>query len=868
MNPAPGRRSGESPSARAPMSRPPSAPGPAADLRLGAAAAERIRAEIARARGNEVCFVARVGEGGEVVDPRVVARGHASAVPALVKDPEPGGLLVHNHPSGILEPSEADFEVAARLWEQGLGFAITDNQASELYVVLEPPAAGEAEPLDLDAVEADLAPGGPLSLRHPRYEDRPQQRAMARMVADLYNGGGVGIAEAGTGTGKSVAYLLPAIRWALANRERTVVSTNTINLQEQLVDKDLPLLRRALGEPFRFALVKGRRNYVSIRRALLARESAGSLLEGEKEAELAGLMEWLDTTSDGSLSDLPFRPSGEVWDEVSSETDVCLRARCPHFEDCFYQRARREAAAADVLVVNHHLLFSDLAVRRLQGNYTSPAVLPHYRRLILDEAHNLEEAATAHLGATVSRRGFYRTLRRLEHRGKGLLPSFSAALTAVRDDLLVRSALDLVGDRLLPALEGSRERAANVFSFLAEVMADLPVMRLEDSFAAHPVWTLGLDDALTALLEHLKALRDGIDQLRERVGADERLRDPMEARLIELRGAGNRVAAAADGLRAALRPGEGGLEMVRWMERQVPRDGREGNLTLNAAPLDLSALLRESVFAQVPTVVLTSATLATQGDFRFVRRRLGLAEGDGEALRVEEAIHPSPFDYDEQALLVVPTDLPLPAGEYDARHDEATVRAVVEHARISDGGLFVLFTSYRALRHVAGELRARRADLEWPLFVHGEGSRAQLVERFAASGRGILLGTTSFWEGVDVPGHALRGLVIPKLPFRVPSEPVTAARIEAIERAGGNSFLSYMLPSAALRMKQGFGRLIRSRKDYGAVLILDGRIARKSYGRYFVDSLPPAPLAAGPWRVVKEEMLRLYGARLDARRAG
>ena len=235
---------------------------------------------------------------------------------------------------------------------------------------------------------------------------------------------------------------------------------------------------------------------------------------------------------------------------------------------------------------------------------------------------------------------------------------------------------------------------------------------------------------------------------------------------------------------------------------------------------------------------------------------------------MKEGVFPSPFDYGRQALLAVPTDLPLPAGDADPRHDEATVRAVLEHAKISDGGLFVLFTSYRALRHVASELRRRRADLEWPLFVHGEGPRAQLVERFAVSGRGILLGTTSFWEGVDVPGSALRGLVIPKLPFKVPSEPVTAARIEAIERAGGNSFVSYMLPSAAIRLKQGFGRLIRSTGDHGVVLVLDGRVAKKSYGRYFIDSLPPAPVVKGPWRQVKEAMLRFYGEALEARRAG
>jgi ATP-dependent DNA helicase DinG len=841
----------------------------AVDLFLSPVASELLRREIARARGNEVCFVARVAEGGEVVEPKVVARGHASAVLALVKNPEAGGLLLHNHPSGILEPSEADFGVAARLWEQGLGFAIIDNDATEMYVVVEPPDPDEHEPLDLDAIDADLGPGGPLAGRHPRYEDRPQQRALSRMIGQLYNEGGVGVAEAGTGTGKSVAYLLPAIRWTIQNRERTVVSTNTINLQEQLVEKDLPLLRRALGQPFRFTLVKGRSNYVSIRRALLAKESAATLFEPEKQVELQGLLEWMNKTDDGSLSDLPFRPSSEVWDEVQSETDVCLRAKCPHFEDCFYQRARREAASADIVVVNHHLLFSDLAVRRQQGNYTAPAVLPQYKRLILDEAHNLEEAATSHLGSTVSKRGLFRTLRRLEMRGKGLLPAFRVSIAAVKNDLIAQSALDLIDERITPALDGARERGATVFSFLGDVfLGGDPLIRLEDNFDAHPIWALGLDEALTGLLEHLKDLLGGMEQLRERIAADEQLKQGVEPQLVELRGAAARIEAAMDALRSGLRPGESKMKMVRWMERQPPRDGREANLTINAAPLDLAWVLRDALFEKIPTVVLTSATLATQGNFSFMRQRLGIGTQFAADYHVDEAVFPSPFDYDEQTLVVVPTDLPTPSGEHDPRHDEATVRATLEHAKISDGGIFVLFTSYRALRHVAQELRARRADLQWPLFVHGEAPRAQLVERFAASGRGILLGTTSFWEGVDVPGRPLRGLIIPKLPFKVPSEPVTAARIEAIEAAGGNSFVQYMLPHAAIRMKQGFGRLVRSRDDMGVVMILDGRIAKKSYGRYFLDSLPPAPVVKAPWQRVKEEMLRFYGERTAVRRAG
>jgi ATP-dependent DNA helicase DinG len=835
----------------------------AGELHLGAAAAERLRREIRRARGNEVCFLAAVGEGGEVQEPRVVARGNAEAVLAAIRSPAPGGLVLHNHPSGVLEPSHADLDVAARLWEEGLGFAIVDNDATEMYVVVEPPASREAEPLDLDALEAELAPDGPVAALHAGYEDRPGQRALARLIGERYNAGGVAIAEAGTGTGKSLAYLVPAVRWALQNRERTVVSTNTINLQEQLVDKDLPFLRRALGEPFRFALVKGRNNYISIRRAYLAMESAASLFETDREQELGSLVEWLGTTQDGSLSDLSFRPSPEVWDEVASESDVCLRAKCPHFEQCFYQRARRDAAAADVLVVNHHLLFSDLAVRRAQGNYSAPAVLPHYRRLILDEAHNLEDAATQHLGATTSRRALYRVLRRLEHRGKGALPALKKALERQRSDLLAQGALDLIQERMLPALERARERGAEVFARLEELLRSRneTMLRLEPGFQAHAVWEGGLDEDLSELLVHLETLLRGAETVRDRIAVDEEARAALEPQLLELRGVTNRLDGLAAALRLTLRPGEEEVPMVRWLEYRREAHGRDGNVLVSAVPLELAGLLRETLMEQVPTVVLTSATLATRSDFGFLRSRVGLADTE---VPVAEAIYPSPFDYEEQALLAVPTDVPLPAGERDERHDRATVRATLEMAKLSDGGLFVLFTSYRALRAVAEGLRARGADGEWPLLVQGEAPRAQLVQRFVESGRAILLGTASFWEGVDVPGRPLRGLVIPRLPFKVPSEPVTAARIEAIEARGGSSFGEYMLPHAAIRLKQGFGRLIRSASDRGAVLLLDSRIVHRAYGRYLLESLPPARRVAGGWKqTVYPALAEMYGVYVE-----
>jgi len=822
-------------------------------LYLSPEAAEAIRTEVDRAGGNEVCFVAEVDDTGAVLSPRAVARGHRRAVLAAARDAEPGSIVLHNHPSGGLEPSDPDLSVAADLYAQGLGLAITDNEARELYVVVEPPSTSELTLLAEDGIESALAPGGAVSRFHPLYEDRPTQRDMARSIARAYNEGGVELAEAGTGTGKSMAYLLPAIRWAKANRERTIVSTNTINLQEQLVGKDLPFLRRALDEPFHFALVKGRGNYISIRRARLAMHGAGSLFDEARRAELDAIEAWLDQTGDGSLQDLPFEPSTEVWDEVASDSDVCLRARCPHFERCFYQRARRNAASADILVVNHHLLFSDLAVRRLQGNYTAPAVLPPYRRVVLDETHNLEDAATSHLGVSVSRRGLSRLLKRMDRRGRGLLRVLEERAKAGDRDAVRREVLRSA-ETLRPEVANAAGRAGDLFDLLGDMVrgTDDGVLRLADGFAGEPAWAQSVQPALEDLLIVLDALARGLDRIREAVLEDRRWTERLEEQLVELNAVASRTRAASDGLRIALTPRDDGVAMVRWLERRASRSGVAW-VAAYAAPIDLADTLRESLFEQQDTAVLTSATLATRDGFSFLRTRLGLDRG----VRVHEEVYASPFDFARQAMVAVPTDLPGPRDPGPA-FDDATARVTAELAEASDGGIFVLFTSYRSLRAVAAELRRSGVDGRWPVFVQGEAPRAQLLGRFAAAGRGILLGVSSFWEGVDVPGEPLRGLILTKLPFKVPTEPLTAARVEAIEGLGGSGFHDYMLPHAVLRLKQGFGRLIRSTTDRGTVVLLDRRVVERGYGRQFLDALPPSPVRVGAWPELRAALQCFY----------
>ena len=819
--------------------------------RLAGAVRDLLREEIAAARGREVSFVVRGDGDGTIVEAWVVARGTVDAVLALPGAARRGEMLLHNHPSGVLEPSGADLSVAARLHDDGVGFGIVNNEVTELYVVVECPRARAAERLDPVDTARLLGGDGPVAqaIGLDSFEDRPAQRDMAAYIADAYNDGGVALLEAGTGVGKSFAYLVPALSWAQANSERTVVSTNTINLQEQLVGKDLPILARALATPDHeptFALLKGWRNYLCLARLEQARGAQETLFETNRAAELDSIAAWASRSGDGSLADLADEPSDDVWDAVAAESDLCTRIKCPHFERCFLFQARRRAAEADVVVVNHHLLASDLAVRLAADNWLEAAVLPPYRRLILDEAHHLEDVAAAHLGAQVSQLGVQRLLGRLERGGRGLLPALHAELSA-RDDLLSAASRDLLEQRLLDALRSARRGAEELFALLSRRLDQETILRLTEAFADDPVWTEGLEVALDNLLTAFLGLRDGVETIADRLSLQDG-GDRPAALVGELRGVVRRLDLAARGLTASLRPGRDATDggpAVRWLER---RGKKAANLSLAAVPLDLASILKEALFDRVETVVLTSATLATGNDFSFLEERLGLSLPPSRVVTRE--VLPSPFDFGSQCLFGIPTDLPEPRDDADG-HDAAVARVLIELAHASDGGVFCLFTSHRALRRAAEAVRGR-VGARWPLLVQGEDQRDRLLRRFRESGSAVLLGTDSFWEGVDVPGRALRVLILAKLPFKVPSDPLTAARLERLEQRGLDGFSHYLVPHAALKLKQGFGRLIRNRTDTGAVVLLDRRVVTKRYGALILDGLPPASRVVANWEDIRD----------------
>ncbi|HVD59461.1 MAG TPA: ATP-dependent DNA helicase, partial [Gemmatimonadaceae bacterium] len=559
-------------------------------------------------------------------------------------------------------------------------------------------------------------------------------------------------------------------------------------------------------------------------------------------------------------------PSPEVWDEVSAEPDLCTRNKCPHFEKCFLFRARRSAASAHVVVVNHHLLMSDIAVRRAAGNWEDAAVIPSWNRVVIDEGHHLEDAAAAHLGATATRRGLQRLMSRLvrtattRRSSGGLLTALEASLRKRKDEMFSSASLDLMRDRVLPAADAVRIKGMMVFDLIETVLREnaQPTLRLTDDFATHPVWRAGLGAALTDFVRESAALTDSIGMIRGRL---ENEQNPDEATVVlvnELRAAGARIEGLAVAVQGALDPGPEAHKRVRWVESK----GREGNVGVAWVPLDLAPILRDDLFSRAKTTIVTSATLTTDSRFEFISRRLGVDQL--EIPPVMES-YVSPFDFKRQALLAVPTDTPAPNVD-PVGHHRRVLQMIQEFTDASDGGIFVLFTSHRDVQSAAAELRARGVHDERPLLVHGEESRDSLLMRFRESGRAVLLGTSSYWEGVDVAGHALRGLLIAKLPFRVPTDPLTAAHCEAIAEHGGDPFAEYMVPHAALRLKQGFGRLIRSSTDRGAIVIADSRVASKSYGATLLRALPPARRILVHWDQVSKALREFYaenGARSD-----
>lgn len=633
-----------------------------------------------------------------------------------------------------------------------------------------------------------LGESGPLAGALAGFELRPQQLEMARAVQQALEHSRHLMVEAGTGVGKSFAYLIPAMLHAARGGPAVLVSTYTIALQEQLIHKDIPFLQKVLPVDIAAVLVKGRNNYLSLRRLTQASQKQQNLFPNRKAlGELHRIEDWAYATAEGSLSDLTPQPDFAVWSRVRSEHGNCMGRRCRSYDKCFYHRARRQAESAQLLVVNHALLFSDLALRR-QG----VRMLPDYDVVIIDEAHTVESVAADHLGSTVAEAQV------------GFLLNGLCAAKKKRGFLLTCG-----GDYLLEAVEVCRQTARAFFNDLRawyRARGKLSARLTEPNFIGNP-----LSPALRQLRADLLPLRKRLEKQEDRYELGSHI-DRCE-----------QFAAALDELIA-----QGQEDQVYWMEvGTAPPHG----VSLHGAPIELGPVLREALFESASSVILTSATLSVsdQKGLEYLAGRLGADQADQLKLG-------SPFDYARQVELHLEPTLPEPNDRAYAERVAPTIR---KYLQMSAGHALVLFTSYAAIRDAAERLREWCAEQGYTLMVQGEGlPRSQMLDRLKNEPHSIIFGTESFWNGVDVPGDALRNVIIVKLPFDVPDHPLIEARMDRIRKRGGSPFLQYQLPEAVLRFKQGFGRLIRSKRDRGLVAVLDSRVTRKAYGRRFLEALP------------------------------
>ncbi|OHB74478.1 MAG: hypothetical protein A2Z25_22815 [Planctomycetes bacterium RBG_16_55_9] len=642
-----------------------------------------------------------------------------------------------------------------------------------------------------------LSPGGPVSRTLPGFEVRPEQVRMACAVQQaLINGRHLAV-EAGTGVGKSFAYLIPAADLVLRGTGKAVISTFTITLQEQLIHKDIPLLLKCLPQEVTAVLAKGRGNYLCQRRLKFVQQRQQALFD-QSASDIERISRWADETEDGSLSDLPFLPPHRLWDKVNSEHGNCRGRNCPFFRDCFYWRARRRLETAQIIVANHALLFSDLVLKDQDVK-----LLPDYRYVIIDEAHNIEHVAEDHFGIDIS-----------NHRIRFLLDGLFNARTH-------RGLLPFMGaDKAMDAVAEVEKEATR---FYRHVRDWYDGARQETNGRCHRNC---FEDTLSGYVKNLKS---------ELARLTKKTQDEDEK--YEIQRFTNRCEALVDDLEGFLLQKQ--ADYVYWVEAD---ENRAKTVRLRSAAVDVGPDVKRCLFDQYESVVLTSATLSTgkasdKAGFDFFAGRIGLEDFD--ALRLG-----SPFEYDKHVTIYIEKDLPDPN---DAAFVEAAAEALKKYVLKTQGRAFVLFTSYAMLDQIAQKLSGWLAENHIELLQQGSDvDRTALLKRFKEDGKSVLFGTDSFWQGVDVPGEALSNVIIVRLPFAVPDQPLLAGRLEQIQQRGGNPFRDYQLPSAIIKFKQGFGRLIRSKTDTGIVVILDARIVNKSYGPQFLAAIPKCKIEIVP----------------------
>lgn len=707
----------------------------------------------------------------------------------------------------------------------------------------------EPVPFEPDDAANILSKEGPLSVKFDGYEERPSQLQMAKAVGVALSENHHLIVEAGTGTGKSLAYLVPAILHSSATGERVVVATHTINLQEQLKQRDIPLLKEILNVPFEVSVLKGRNNYVCMRKVAAGINSQGIVTDSNERLFYSRMVTWLVETEAGDREELNLSGNQtDYWSRVASETDSCISKKCPWFRNCYYFKNRAAAEQADVVVTNHSLVFSDIK--------SDHRVLPGYSNLIVDEAHHMEDEATKHLGEDANYHQFIAALNRLVRDNRQGQLVQTRTMLALQTELAgMASILDQMTEKALEL----RVKAEETFQLLRQFTlehaekreAGRATLRLSSQHFDLPDW-----QAILSSFENLQTeqslLRSQMQKLEleaSEFADDEHIANPVT----DINGQVQELDRLVMTMTRFFRETNSVASVVLWLEAEDR--GPRPFIGIYMAPVKVGPLLHENLFSKKDSVVLTSATITIKNGFSYMIDRLGLTQSEKAGL-LKTLQADSPFDYKNQALLCVPTDVMPVKGVAEEDFIDSLCESISSLARISNGRMLVLFTSHKMLRAAYAKVKPKLAEHQIRVFAHGvdSSSRSRLVHEFQKNKQAVLFGANSFWEGIDIPGDDLSLLVIVRLPFWPPNHPVAEARTEALEKEGRNAFMEYSVPQAIVRFKQGFGRVIRTKKDIGAIVVYDRRLVDARYGRHFIKSLPDPWVYQGPerevWKVV------------------
>ena len=788
---------------------------------LSSSVIKYIRSEIASSNENEVFFVGEINNNGKVTSVSVGSRGNLHSVPVNQDLKRKGSVLIHNHPGGNLTPSDADLSVASVSSESAQGFYIVNNDVTEIYVVIEPVIPKVIKKIDSDEASFYISKDGPLAKINENFEERLSQIDLLKNIIQTFNQNKTGVFEAGTGVGKSYAYLIPSILWAVKNNERVVISTGTINLQQQLCLKDIPQAIKITGMPVKFILMKGRQNYICKRRLQDALNTKDLF---ENNDELDRIAQWQSSCDSGSKSELSFLPSESVWNRINSESDACMALRCPYYSQCFVMKVKKEASAANILVVNHHLLFADIESRLHGAGYDDAAVLPPYKRIIFDEAHGIETAATSFFSESFNRFKILKPLNLLYRKKKNSAMGFLFSVSM---------------------LSKEEEKSFQAYQMISQIKSDLTNLETlaldlcvqENNLWLNPLTFRNFQPVLSmcqTLAKDISVFTSLVLEVLDGVPEDDRdIPYFWETKVL------NRRLSDYSVILNDFSQWEEKSDKVFWLQKKkLPSDMQkddELNFFINfiETPLDIAPLMSQGVFEPMDSVVCTSATLKTGRDFSYWLRHNGIYSSNSDEVLQGEFF--SPFPYKENMIFLVPKDIPF--------SDEPDFQIYVENVLKNlilkaNGRTLVLFTSYESLRISYNNLFSVMLSNGIKLIRQGSDDNARILENFKEDVSSVLFATDSFWQGVDVPGESLSQVIIVKLPFTVPNDPVFKARSEAIRKKGGNSFMELSVPEAIIKFRQGLGRLIRKKTDRGTVVVLDRRIYEKQYGSLFLANVP------------------------------